>query len=235
MRYPVPIFTSLFNFVFPFDIFILSRQKRYINGQEHRFWDKTFVALSILRYASSLVAVLLFVYSERHWRSGLVLLIISLSLHYTLCVYISKIYPSASTIQESYLFLNLALSPINFLFDIGGKPEPLQHAAHFILVFAAVAFGALVHTILTPLHKAYGCYPASTSWYDLDKGLCPQFFGDPNDQSRSPICRENDLGILCSTLRPPHVVYRHVFMIIASSAVLLYLAALPAKMFRMVL
>ena len=230
MRYSTPIYTSLVNFVFPFDILVFARSTN--DADNTTTWDKFFVILSFFRYVLSLCAIVIFVFSEEHWRYGLVLLLISLSLYYMLSEYIFRRVRHPNALQQMYVFANLALSPVNFLIDIGGETQPIQHAAHFLLVLAAITFGALVHTVLKPLHKAYGCYPATTPWYELDKGLCPQFFGDPNDPSRSPICRDGFEK--CSDInRPQHIVYRHIFMVIAGSAVLLYYATLPAKMFRM--
>ena len=237
MRYPAPIYLSLINFVFPFDAFFLSKQRSKQDEASghppHR--DYAFIALSLFRYCLTVGSVLVFVLSREHWHVGLALLLLSLGLYYVLYIYIAARHPTPTTLQTLFLAANLAISPVNFFFDTGGASQPVQHAIHFLLLLAAAAFGGLVYAVLTPIHKAYGCYPASTPWYDLDKGLCPEFFGNPNDKSRSPICRLEQYGQLCTELNPPRIVYRHVFSTLLGAVVFLYLLGLPAKVFKMVL
>ena len=227
MSWAVPIYTSLPTFLLGLPEMVCAVRRRP-DGSTHVL--KGFLGLIVVRLVAFYTSVVFF-FAGGLEKAAVALLVLSLVLYYVSFAAARTIpRDSLTRSQKNVLFFSLITPTSNLLFDVGGSFNPLEHFILIVLVLCAAALAVVHYTVLGPLHKAYGCYPAHVLWHDLDKGLCPQFFGDDGDESRSPICREEDFGDSCEEqLRPPPSWYYHTFAHCIGAALIVFFLGAFAK------
>ena len=185
--------------------------------------SKVHLGLIVMRVAVFYLGAVLLFAQNAVW-AGIILIVVSLFLYYISFVAARTVNRSDLTRGQRWcLLFSLGFPANNFLFDVAGAFNPLEHFLLILIVVCALALGVVVYAILDPLHKAYGCYPANVAWYDLNKGLCPQFFGDGTGDGRSPICREESIGNSCfEQLRPPPTWYYHALSALLGHAIIIF-------------
>lgn len=221
MYWPVPVYTSVVTFLVGVPELWMAQRPR--SDGSHGL-SKGHLLIICGRLFAFYLGLALWFFEGNGWAGGL-LISVSLLLYYASFVAARTVDQTTLTRgQQLCLLFSLGFPSTNFVFDVGGAFNPFEHFVLVLLVVLAAVCAVVVFAVLEPLNKAYGCYPSSVPWYELDKGLCPRYFGASGDESRSPICREETFGDSCQDqLRPPPTWYHHVLWALLGHAVIVFM------------
>ena len=174
MAWPVPVYTSAVTFLVGVPELWMAQRPR---ADGSHALAKGHLLIICLRLLAFYLGLALWFFEGNGW-AGALLIGFSGLLYYVSFVAARTVDRSELTRgQRRWLLFSLGFPSTNFLFDVGGAFNPFEHFVLILLVVLAAAIAVVVFAVLEPMHKAYGCYPASVPWYELDKGLCPQYFG----------------------------------------------------------